>query len=116
MCIYTIYTYCVHVFRLVYACVCSPGFQVVGGESSGRMDLGTIISSITPGGPADVNGSLKPGRLAFGYTLPLKCLDVFFSFVECCDDVSLLTQFQFYVLPACCVPLVTVFMLMQVIA
>ncbi|XP_062290149.1 tyrosine-protein phosphatase non-receptor type 13 [Scomber scombrus] len=37
------------------------GFQVVGGESSGRMDLGTIISSITPGGPADVNGSLKPG-------------------------------------------------------
>eukprot|EP00064_Thunnus_orientalis_P004509 superscaffoldBa00000410_g4521 len=37
------------------------GFQVVGGENSGRMDLGTIISSITPGGPADVNGSLKPG-------------------------------------------------------
>ncbi|KAM9841573.1 tyrosine-protein phosphatase non-receptor type 13 [Aulostomus maculatus] len=37
------------------------GFQVVGGENSGRMDLGTIISSITPGGPADVNGYLKPG-------------------------------------------------------
>ncbi|XP_026090947.1 tyrosine-protein phosphatase non-receptor type 13-like isoform X2 [Carassius auratus] len=37
------------------------GFQVVGGESSGRQDLGTIISSITPGGPADINGSLKPG-------------------------------------------------------
>uniref|UniRef100_H3C1Z1 Tyrosine-protein phosphatase non-receptor type 13 n=1 Tax=Tetraodon nigroviridis TaxID=99883 RepID=H3C1Z1_TETNG len=37
------------------------GFQVVGGEDSGRADLGTIISSITPGGPADVNGSLKPG-------------------------------------------------------
>uniref|UniRef100_A0A671VDL7 Protein tyrosine phosphatase non-receptor type 13 n=1 Tax=Sparus aurata TaxID=8175 RepID=A0A671VDL7_SPAAU len=37
------------------------GFQVVGGENSGRMDLGTIISSITPGGPADVNGCLKPG-------------------------------------------------------
>ena len=72
VCVYT------YVFRMVYACVCSPGFQVVGGESSGRMDLGTIISSITPGGPADVNGSLKPGRLAFGYTLPLKCLDVFF--------------------------------------
>ncbi|KAM3599920.1 uncharacterized protein V6R79_013813 [Siganus canaliculatus] len=37
------------------------GFQVVGGEDSGRTDLGTIISSITPGGPADVNGCLKPG-------------------------------------------------------
>ncbi|CAN9504277.1 unnamed protein product [Ophioblennius macclurei] len=37
------------------------GFQVVGGENSGRTDLGTIISSITPGGPADVNGFLKPG-------------------------------------------------------
>uniref|UniRef100_A0A671LYJ9 Protein SDA1 homolog n=1 Tax=Sinocyclocheilus anshuiensis TaxID=1608454 RepID=A0A671LYJ9_9TELE len=37
------------------------GFQVVGGENSGRQDLGTIISSITPGGPADINGCLKPG-------------------------------------------------------
>uniref|UniRef100_A0A669DEB1 Tyrosine-protein phosphatase non-receptor type 20 n=1 Tax=Oreochromis niloticus TaxID=8128 RepID=A0A669DEB1_ORENI len=37
------------------------GFQVVGGENSGRADLGTIISSITPGGPADINGCLKPG-------------------------------------------------------
>ncbi|KAJ7986804.1 hypothetical protein DPEC_G00332180 [Dallia pectoralis] len=37
------------------------GFQIVGGENSGRVDLGTFISSITPGGPADVNGSLKPG-------------------------------------------------------
>ncbi|XP_041825930.1 tyrosine-protein phosphatase non-receptor type 13 isoform X2 [Melanotaenia boesemani] len=37
------------------------GFQVVGGENSGRTDLGTIISSVTPGGPADVNGCLKPG-------------------------------------------------------
>ncbi|XP_041914622.1 tyrosine-protein phosphatase non-receptor type 13 isoform X6 [Alosa sapidissima] len=37
------------------------GFQIVGGESSGRMDLGTLISSITPGGPADINGYLKPG-------------------------------------------------------
>uniref|UniRef100_A0A7N6C433 Protein tyrosine phosphatase non-receptor type 13 n=1 Tax=Anabas testudineus TaxID=64144 RepID=A0A7N6C433_ANATE len=36
-------------------------FQVVGGESTSRTDLGTIISSITPGGPADVNGCLKPG-------------------------------------------------------
>uniref|UniRef100_M3ZQQ9 Tyrosine-protein phosphatase non-receptor type 13 n=1 Tax=Xiphophorus maculatus TaxID=8083 RepID=M3ZQQ9_XIPMA len=37
------------------------GFQVVGGENSGRTNLGTIISSITPGGPADLNGLLKPG-------------------------------------------------------
>ncbi|KAK7131478.1 hypothetical protein R3I94_016564 [Phoxinus phoxinus] len=37
------------------------GFQVVGGESSGRQDLGSLISSITPGGPADINGCLKPG-------------------------------------------------------
>ncbi|XP_006789147.1 tyrosine-protein phosphatase non-receptor type 13 isoform X1 [Neolamprologus brichardi] len=37
------------------------GFQVVAGENSGRADLGTIISSITPGGPADINGCLKPG-------------------------------------------------------
>uniref|UniRef100_A0A672SQU9 Tyrosine-protein phosphatase non-receptor type 13 n=1 Tax=Sinocyclocheilus grahami TaxID=75366 RepID=A0A672SQU9_SINGR len=37
------------------------GFQVVGGENSGRQDLGTIISSITPCGPADINGCLKPG-------------------------------------------------------
>ncbi|KAM6902666.1 tyrosine-protein phosphatase non-receptor type 13 isoform 2-T2 [Xenentodon cancila] len=36
------------------------GFQVVGGEDSGRTDLGTIISAITPGGPADVNSCLKP--------------------------------------------------------
>ncbi|XP_036384166.1 tyrosine-protein phosphatase non-receptor type 13 isoform X2 [Megalops cyprinoides] len=37
------------------------GFQIVGGENSGRMDLGTFVSSITPGGPADLNGCLKPG-------------------------------------------------------
>lgn len=37
------------------------GFQIVGGETSGRMDLGNIVSAITPGGPADVNGCLKPG-------------------------------------------------------
>nr|XP_023684421.1 tyrosine-protein phosphatase non-receptor type 13 isoform X2 [Paramormyrops kingsleyae] len=37
------------------------GFQIVGGENSGRADLGTFISSITPGGPADIDGTLKPG-------------------------------------------------------
>lgn len=53
----------------LFVCVCSPGFQVVGGENSGRMDLGTIVSSITPGGPADVNGCLKPGMPGFCHTL-----------------------------------------------
>lgn len=35
----------------------------MGGDNSGRSDPGTIISSITPGGPADVNGCLKPGKM-----------------------------------------------------
>uniref|UniRef100_A0A673Y283 Tyrosine-protein phosphatase non-receptor type 20 n=1 Tax=Salmo trutta TaxID=8032 RepID=A0A673Y283_SALTR len=39
----------------------TTGLQIVGGQNSGHVDLGTFISSITPGGPADVNGSLKPG-------------------------------------------------------
>uniref|UniRef100_A0A673Y2E4 Tyrosine-protein phosphatase non-receptor type 20 n=1 Tax=Salmo trutta TaxID=8032 RepID=A0A673Y2E4_SALTR len=38
----------------------TTGLQIVGGQNSGHVDLGTFISSITPGGPADVNGSLKP--------------------------------------------------------
>uniref|UniRef100_A0A8C7Q3U1 Tyrosine-protein phosphatase non-receptor type 20 n=1 Tax=Oncorhynchus mykiss TaxID=8022 RepID=A0A8C7Q3U1_ONCMY len=37
------------------------GFQIVGGQNFGHVDLGTFISSITPGGPADINGCLKPG-------------------------------------------------------
>ncbi|XP_005401411.1 PREDICTED: tyrosine-protein phosphatase non-receptor type 13 isoform X13 [Chinchilla lanigera] len=37
------------------------GFQVIGGEKMGRLDLGVFISSITPGGPADLGGCLKPG-------------------------------------------------------
>lgn len=51
-----------HVSTSVCACVCPLGFQVVGGEKSGHTDHGTIISSITPGGPADLNGCLNPGR------------------------------------------------------
>uniref|UniRef100_A0A8C9EZS5 Protein tyrosine phosphatase non-receptor type 13 n=1 Tax=Pavo cristatus TaxID=9049 RepID=A0A8C9EZS5_PAVCR len=38
------------------------GFQIVGGEKTGKLDLGIFIHSITPGGPADVEGSLKPGH------------------------------------------------------
>ncbi|OXB84107.1 UNVERIFIED_CONTAM: hypothetical protein H355_012225, partial [Colinus virginianus] len=38
------------------------GFQIVGGEKTGKLDLGIFIHSVTPGGPADVEGSLKPGH------------------------------------------------------
>lgn len=55
-------------------CLCCLGFQVVGGEDSGRADLGTIISSITPGGPADVNGSLKPGTSLLSSSTAAKTL------------------------------------------
>nr|XP_016849273.1 PREDICTED: tyrosine-protein phosphatase non-receptor type 13 isoform X4 [Anolis carolinensis] len=37
------------------------GFQITGGEKTGKLDLGIFIHSITPGGPADLEGSLKPG-------------------------------------------------------
>ncbi|XP_061848948.1 tyrosine-protein phosphatase non-receptor type 13 isoform X2 [Colius striatus] len=38
------------------------GFQIVGGEKTGKLDLGIFIHSIIPGGPADLEGSLKPGH------------------------------------------------------
>lgn len=38
------------------------GFQIVGGEKTGKLDLGIFIHSVTPGGPADLEGSLKPGE------------------------------------------------------
>ncbi|GAB1289903.1 Tyrosine-protein phosphatase non-receptor type 13 [Apodemus speciosus] len=37
------------------------GFQVIGGEKMGRLDLGVFISAVAPGGPADLDGCLKPG-------------------------------------------------------
>ncbi|XP_058403440.1 tyrosine-protein phosphatase non-receptor type 13 isoform X9 [Diceros bicornis minor] len=37
------------------------GFQIIGGEKMGRLDLGVFISSVTPGGPADLDGCVKPG-------------------------------------------------------
>ncbi|XP_019586835.2 tyrosine-protein phosphatase non-receptor type 13 isoform X8 [Rhinolophus sinicus] len=40
---------------------CGLGFQIIGGEKIGRLDLGVFISSVTPGGPADLDGCLKPG-------------------------------------------------------
>lgn len=59
--ILSILVFTIRCTECVNVCLCCLGFQVVGGEDSGRADLGTIISYITPGGPADVNGSLKPG-------------------------------------------------------
>ncbi|XP_054994829.1 tyrosine-protein phosphatase non-receptor type 13 isoform X3 [Sorex araneus] len=40
---------------------CGLGFQIIGGEKMGRLDLGVFISSVMPGGPADLDGRLKPG-------------------------------------------------------
>lgn len=37
------------------------GITIVGGESTGRLDLGIFIKSVTPGGPADRDGRIKPG-------------------------------------------------------
>ncbi|NP_001083012.2 tyrosine-protein phosphatase non-receptor type 13 [Danio rerio] len=72
------------------------GFQVVGGESSGRQDLGTFISSITPGGPADLNGLLKPGdRLLSVNDVSLESLShttVVEMLQSAPDDVSLVVS------------------------
>uniref|UniRef100_A0A8C3RIR5 Protein tyrosine phosphatase non-receptor type 13 n=1 Tax=Cyanoderma ruficeps TaxID=181631 RepID=A0A8C3RIR5_9PASS len=38
------------------------GFQIVGGEKTGKLDLGIFIHSVFPGGPADLEGTLKPGH------------------------------------------------------
>ncbi|XP_078055407.1 FERM and PDZ domain-containing protein 2 [Mustelus asterias] len=37
------------------------GFLIVGGESTGKLDLGIFITSVTPGGPADKDGRVKEG-------------------------------------------------------
>ncbi|XP_043912687.1 tyrosine-protein phosphatase non-receptor type 13-like [Protopterus annectens] len=37
------------------------GFTVIGGENTGKLDLGIFIASIIPGGPADRDGRIKPG-------------------------------------------------------
>ncbi|XP_060791346.1 tyrosine-protein phosphatase non-receptor type 13 isoform X2 [Neoarius graeffei] len=72
------------------------GFQVGGGESAGRMDLGTIISSITPGGPADVDGRLKPGdRLLKVNNIPVEGLsheETMEVLQSSPDDVTLLVS------------------------
>ncbi|XP_017347794.1 tyrosine-protein phosphatase non-receptor type 13 isoform X2 [Ictalurus punctatus] len=72
------------------------GFQISGGESAGRMDLGTIISSITPGGPADVDGRLKPGdRLLKVNSIGVEGLsheETVEILQSCPDDVTLLVS------------------------
>ncbi|XP_075462010.1 tyrosine-protein phosphatase non-receptor type 13 isoform X4 [Ascaphus truei] len=72
------------------------GFQIVGGEASGILDLGIIVSSITPGGPADLDGRLKSGdRLVSVNSVSLEgfshheALDILHS---CPEDVTLLVS------------------------
>lgn len=50
---------------------CFTGFQIIGGEKIGRLDLGVFISSVTPGGPADLDGCLKPGTSYFDISCAL---------------------------------------------
>ncbi|GCB66989.1 hypothetical protein scyTo_0005060 [Scyliorhinus torazame] len=37
------------------------GFQIVGGEKTGKLDLGIFVTTIMPGGPAELDRSLNPG-------------------------------------------------------
>ncbi|XP_059802371.1 tyrosine-protein phosphatase non-receptor type 13-like isoform X1 [Hypanus sabinus] len=37
------------------------GFMIIGGERTGKLDLGIFITAITPGGPADKDGRIKEG-------------------------------------------------------
>lgn len=59
------------------------GFQIIGGEKMGRLDLGVFISSVTPGGPADLDGCLKPGTLYLG-----NFLNPYWQVWICTDDKS----------------------------
>ncbi|CAH2321589.1 FERM and PDZ domain-containing 2 isoform X1 [Pelobates cultripes] len=37
------------------------GFVIIGGENIGKLDLGIFVASIIPGGPAELDGRIKPG-------------------------------------------------------
>ncbi|XP_048460350.1 tyrosine-protein phosphatase non-receptor type 13 [Rhincodon typus] len=37
------------------------GFQIVGGEKTGKLDLGIFVTTIMPGGPAELDQRLNPG-------------------------------------------------------
>ncbi|XP_062899577.1 tyrosine-protein phosphatase non-receptor type 13 isoform X2 [Mobula hypostoma] len=37
------------------------GFQIVGGAKTGKLDLGIFVSTILPGGPAELDQRLNPG-------------------------------------------------------
>ncbi|XP_018108660.1 tyrosine-protein phosphatase non-receptor type 13 isoform X2 [Xenopus laevis] len=72
------------------------GFQIVGGDTCGKVELGIFISSITPGGPADLDGRLKPGdRLISINSVSLEgvshqsALDILQG---CPEDVSILVS------------------------
>ncbi|KAM8939670.1 tyrosine-protein phosphatase non-receptor type 13 [Pelodytes ibericus] len=79
------------------------GFQIMGGETTGKLGLGIFISSITPGGPAGLDGHLKPGdRLMSVNSISLEgvshqtALDILQG---CPEDVVLLVSQQKEKLP-----------------
>ncbi|KAM4702912.1 FERM and PDZ domain-containing protein 2 [Rhinophrynus dorsalis] len=37
------------------------GFVIIGGEIIGKLDLGIFVASVIPGGPAELDGRIKPG-------------------------------------------------------
>ncbi|ESO95858.1 hypothetical protein LOTGIDRAFT_89318, partial [Lottia gigantea] len=37
------------------------GMTIVGGESTGKLDLGIFVKSVVPNGPADRSGQIFPG-------------------------------------------------------
>lgn len=92
------------------------------------MDLGTIISSITPGGPADVNGCLKPGMPGVCHTVLCGQCVIFYAYLAlgrqrcklrlgwCAEALILLCAGgeQSSLLPHLVVPCVTVVMSAQV--
>lgn len=39
-----------------------PGVVIVGEDTVGRYDLGIFVASVVPGGPADKDGRIRPGR------------------------------------------------------
>lgn len=42
--------------------LCPSGIVIVGEDAVGCYDLGIFIASIVPGGPADKDGRIQPGR------------------------------------------------------
>lgn len=54
--------------------VCVTGIVIVGEDTVGHYDLGIFIASIVPGGPADKDGRIRPGRESF---FTLSCVHLY---------------------------------------